>query len=117
MGKISKNIGDSGESLAKQYLLEANYGILEQNYHSKYGEIDIIAMDDDTLVCVEVKNYSKSNYISVYNSITKSKQRKIIKTTKKYLIDQSLDDIPVRFDVIFFEDGHFIEHIKGAFFV
>ncbi|OGI06354.1 MAG: YraN family protein [Candidatus Margulisbacteria bacterium GWF2_35_9] len=117
MTTISKNIGDSGELLASQYLTEKSYIIRETNYHSKYGEIDLIAQDADTLVFVEVKNYSKSNYISLYNAISKHKQQKIIRTAKKYLLDKQIADMPSRFDVVLFEEGHFIEHIEGAFFI
>ncbi len=50
-----KDRGDFGEKIADSYLRKENYKILERNFRSKHGEIDIIAQDKDTLVFVEVK--------------------------------------------------------------
>ena len=54
---FSKNLGKIGENEAKKYLLNKGYKILEQNYHARFGEIDLIALDEwqNEIVFVEVK--------------------------------------------------------------
>ena len=51
----TKEIGDFGESEACEYLKKQGYIIVEKNFHSRYGEIDIIALDEHCTVFVEVK--------------------------------------------------------------
>ncbi len=114
---LQKTKGNKGENSAVNYLHELGYKILQTNYHSRYGEIDIIAQDRDTLVFVEVKNFKSQSLVSPYQSITKGKQAKIIKTARYYLMANNLVDIPARFDVIFFEDSKLKEHLEGAFFI
>ena len=114
---IQKIKGNSGENQAMKYLRSLGYDVVCDQFHSKYGEIDIIAKDNDTTVFFEVKNYKKGSLANLYQSVSKSKQQKIIKTAKSYLAKYKLEDEPTRFDVVFFEDGSLIEHIKGAFFV
>jgi len=55
MKKFNLETGNLGEEIAKKYLREKNYQILEQNYETKYAEIDIIAEEKDEIVFVEVK--------------------------------------------------------------
>ena len=74
---MSLKIGLDAEEKVVQYLLLNGYKILKRNFHSKFGEIDIIAKKDDILSFIEVK-YSK-NYNPVYR-ITPVKMQKIIKT-------------------------------------
>ena len=62
MGRYNKNLGDFGESFAADFLLENGYAILERNYKTKAGEIDIIASIGNTLVFVEVKTRSSEKY-------------------------------------------------------
>ncbi|MBI2036579.1 YraN family protein [Candidatus Microgenomates bacterium] len=55
MNIYKQDIGKYGEDLAVQFLKKKGYRILERNFHKRYAEIDIVAIDDDTLVFVEVK--------------------------------------------------------------
>lgn len=74
---MSLKVGLDAEEKVAKYLLANGYKILKRNFHSKFGEIDIIAKKDDILSFIEVK-YSK-NYNPVYR-ITPAKMQKIIKT-------------------------------------
>jgi len=113
-----KEIGMRGEKKAKKYLISNQYKILETNFHSPYGEIDIIAEDSGTLVFIEVKTRS-SNLDSALNSISIPKRKKISKTASYYLSkNQDLDEMFTRFDVIIVLHNNSkisLKHIKEAF--
>ena len=113
-----KQIGSKGEELAREFLLTNNYQIIETNFHSPYGEIDIIAEDNGTLVFIEVKTRS-SDLDSALNSISISKRRKISKTASLFLsANRPLEDMFTRFDVIVIINSKThtsLKHIKEAF--
>ena len=113
-----KQIGSKGEKEAKEFLISNNYEILRTNFHSPYGEIDIIAQDDETLVFIEVKTRS-GDLDSALNSISISKRKKISKTASYFLSkNHSLEDMFTRFDVIIIlnkKTHTSLKHIKEAF--
>jgi putative endonuclease len=78
----TKERGDLAEEQAVKYLIKHQFNILEQNYFSKMGEIDIIAFKDQNYHFIEVK--SGNSFEPVYN-ITPGKLRKIIRTAERYL--------------------------------
>lgn len=121
MGKESKLIGDLGEERAITYLEQKGYLILERNYHSQQGEIDIIARDKDQLVFVEVKCYSFRSLSSPLYSVRKSKRESIIHAARTYLMNKNIRGINCRFDVLAFyraRDGQVVaDHLKDAFYV
>jgi len=86
--KISLKIGLEAETKAVEYLEDIGYSICERNFHSRFGEIDIIAKQDDTLHFFEVK-YSK-NYDAL-TRITPKKLQKIIKTIDYYMYKKKID--------------------------
>lgn len=106
-----RKVGDKGESKAVDYLLSIGYQILERNFYSRYGEIDIIAKDKNSIVFVEVKLRNNDKYGKGLESISKRKISSILKTAQFYL---KTDDIDCRFDVISI-DSDKIEHIINAF--
>lgn len=112
---INKQIGQQGENIAAKYLIDKGYKIIESNFHSRYGEIDIIAQDNDTICFVEVKNYSSNNLLNINYAISPSKRKKIISTAKFYIAKNKVDSMPCRFDAIFIT-GKKIEHLEGAFY-
>ena len=113
-----KQIGQYGEKQAKEFLISNNYRILETNFHSPYGEIDIIAEDLNTLVFIEVKTRS-TGLDTALNSISISKRKKISKTASYFLSkNPTFDDMFTRFDVIIIlmnRDQTSLKHIKEAF--
>jgi putative endonuclease len=121
MGKESKIIGNRGEEQARTYLEQKGYLILERNYHSQQGEIDIIARDKEMLVFVEVKSYSFRSLSSPLFSVRKSKRESIIHAARTYIMKNSIKGTNCRFDVLAFyraRDGRVVaDHIKDAFYV
>lgn len=100
--KISGSTSNKGayyEDVALNYLKEQGLKLKERNYRCKLGELDLLMQDNEFLVVVEVR-YRKSNfYGGAIESITKSKQKKIIAATQHYL-QQSKIKSPIRFDVV-----------------
>lgn len=111
----TRSEGLIGESIAKEYLENEGYGILETNYSAKSGEIDIIAFKKSTFVFVEVKRRTSSKYGLGLESVTPDKIRKIVKTAEIYLMSKGQYDSFCRFDVIEVDDVNVIDHIKNAF--
>lgn len=108
-------IGKGYEELAARYLKDNGYVIKELNFCCKYGEIDIIAKEGNTLVFVEVKYRSNAKYGMPFEAVNYSKQNKIIMTAEYYRIKHDISDsISCRFDVVSIL-GDYIEVIKDAF--
>jgi putative endonuclease len=113
-----KQFGLTGEALAETYLKQAGYRILERNYRTKLGEIDIIAKDHDTIVFIEVKTRRSENYGSPKWAVTPKKQRKISMVALLYLKSTRQSRARARFDVVSIgplEENTRIELIKNAF--
>lgn len=107
--------GKYGEQVAGDFLISKGYEIIQFNYHSRYGEIDIIVTDNKYIVFVEVKARSSSSIDVPSAFVTPSKQSKIIKTAIDYMTKYNKNLQP-RFDVIeVFISSKKIRHIKNAF--
>lgn len=93
-------LGDRGEREAERLLLRQGMIIVARGYEDKFGEIDLIAVDDDSIVFVEVKTRS-SDYAGLpAEAVDKQKQRHLTKTAHGYLKWNRLTDCRARFDVI-----------------
>ena len=113
-----REFGQAGESLAVRYLKKNGYKILEQNYRTKLGEIDIIAKDRDTIVFVEVKARRSGRFGNPKYAVTLKKQRKISMVALYYLKAVKQNDAKARFDVVAIDSGQdkpSIEIVKNAF--
>src|SRR5882762_11939271 len=82
--KISDPIAKKGEDIAVAYLEKKDYTILERNFRKKYGEIDIIAKKNNTLVFIEVKTRTSNQFGEPIESITPWKLKSLIKTAYLY---------------------------------
>ncbi len=91
--------GALGERYAAEYLQERGYTILETNFHTRFGEIDIIAQRGDILAFVEVKTRAATMLGSPEAAVTPTKQKKLITTALHYLQAHPADLQP-RFDVV-----------------
>ena len=96
----SVKIGREGEDLAIRHLIDKGYNIVERNYRSQQGEIDIIAKDKNILAFVEVKLYSISSINSPLGAVRRSKRESIIHAARTYLMKKCIRDINCRFDVL-----------------
>ena len=93
--------GQYTESLACQYLIDKGLKLLERNFHCRFGEIDLIMQQNNSLVFVEVRYRRSNNFGSGAESVTANKQSKLIKTASAYLQQHAkLGKYPARFDVI-----------------
>ena len=113
-----QKLGQTGESLAAWYLKKSGYKILEQNYRTPLGEIDIIAKEKKTIVFVEVKSRQSFRYGNPKWAVTPQKQRKISMVALQYLKSTRLMDARARFDVVAItsnRDEPQIEIVKNAF--
>jgi putative endonuclease len=95
-----KRFGREGESAAVSCLREQGYVILETNFKTKVGEIDIIAREENTIVFVEVRSRSSSKFGNPKESITGGKQKKITKTALIWLKKNKKTGMKARFDVV-----------------
>lgn len=100
MKNLNKEIGNYCEDLAKEYLKQNNYKILDCNFRTFLGEIDIICIKNNLLIIIEVKGRYNYDYGFPNESINFSKQKSIINVTQLYISYKKLFDINVRFDVI-----------------
>ena len=120
MPSKSRLKGNIGEDFAAKYLEKDGYKILERNYATKMGEIDIIAQKERYIVFVEVKSRAEDCLYPPCEAVTFSKQRKICKTAMLYKLRKGFEGQP-RFDVFeIIYDKMTLEikkysHIKNAF--
>lgn len=113
-------IGHQGEAIALKQLKKTGYKIVEKNYRSKLGEIDIIAKDQDTLSFIEVKTRQSTRYGHPKGAITPKKQRKLSMVALGYLKETNQSYHKARFDVVSIlltADGKkpLVEIVKNAF--
>ena len=100
-----QELGKDGEDLACAELEARGYAILERRYRTRYGEIDVVARDGDALVFVEVRRRSAGDYGFAAESVTRDKQRRIVRMALDYLARAELvDNCPVRLDVVAIDD-------------
>ena len=106
--------GGAAEEQAAHFLERRGLTILQRNYRTRFGEIDLITMDGEVMVFVEVRMRSSRGYGGAVESITVAKQRKIAAAASRFL--QQLRRPPrCRFDVVLLQDGGDPEWIKAAF--
>jgi putative endonuclease len=106
--------GAQAEQLAAQFLQRQGLTLLQTNYHCRFGEIDLILRDRETLVFAEVRQRRSSNFGGSAASIDAHKQQKIILTAQHYLSSQPRVP-PCRFDAVLLDGDGNIEWVKNAF--
>ena len=119
----NSGIGKTGEQIAADYLKNSGYVIFDMNYSCRFGEIDIIAADNQFVIFAEVKTRNHNSYAKGREYVTAGKQKKIVTTAMFWLQGHKNIDLQPRFDVVEIQysqnDGSFnvegIEHIPDAF--
>ena len=117
-GQARRVLGQRGEREAEKFLIAQRYSILVRNYRSALGEIDLIALDRQTVVFIEVRTHTGGTFGDPLSSVNIRKQRQIVKTALVYLAQNRLHDRDVRFDVIGIQGeagAARLTHVKGAF--
>ncbi|MBM4086823.1 MAG: YraN family protein [Planctomycetes bacterium] len=92
--------GGLGEKLAAKFLKKSGYTILQRNYDSGVGEIDLVAADGETLCFVEVKTRRSDDFGLPEESVTQTKQRQLAKAAQRYLAQKKVENVDCRFDVV-----------------
>jgi putative endonuclease len=110
-------LGAGAEARAARHLRAAGLDLLHQNYRCRMGELDIVALDKALLVVAEVRLRSSSRYGGAAASITRAKQRRIVRATRHLLARYpAMQRLPIRFDALLVPPGDGpIEWIRGAF--
>ena len=112
------NFGHHCEFMARTYLEQQGYLILETNWRSGHKEIDIIAKEGEMLVIVEVKARKNEDFMFAENAVDEKKIRNLILATHNYILQKGLD-CDTRFDIITLvldNNGEYkLNHIKDAF--
>jgi putative endonuclease len=113
-----KSTGDYGETLARNYLKKNGYNIIESNFRTRFGELDIIARKKECLVFVEVRTKQSHNYGEPEESMTATKCRHLTAAAYQYLRSHNnlpenwrIDFIGISFDV---KGDPVINHIESA---
>lgn len=113
-----KATGNKGEELAVKFLRQKGYLIVERNFKTKFGEIDIIAKDNNTIVFVEVKTRTNDYFGYPFEAVDERKRVKL-KNLALIFMKKYNKEFPIRFDIVsilFMSNGDKkIEHIEDAF--
>ena len=123
---VNKIIGKAGEDIAANYLAKNGYDVLNRNFSSRIGEIDIVACKDNTICFIEVKSRRSLKCGFPAESVTHSKQQHIRRTAEYFIMKEGykipyFNNMAFRFDVcniIFDTEGvsmESMEYIENAF--
>ncbi len=116
--KTRKATGNHAEGVAARYLRSRGVDILEQNVFSRGGEIDLVGLDNGTLVFFEVRYRGSGSLVGAAESITPIKQKRLIRAASFYLHKHGQWNTPSRIDVVAIAPGesrkYRIQWIKNA---
>lgn len=110
--------GQAAESLAADYLQRQGLAVLERNYRSLHGEIDLVCREGDTLVFVEVRYRSRSDYGTPAETVGAHKQARLRATAEHYLLTHRGSKSNGRFDIVAVSGNladAMLEWLKNAF--
>jgi putative endonuclease len=114
---FKKALGKEGEDRAAKFLAGRGYKILERNYRTPSGEIDLIALHQGEVVFVEVKTRTSDAYGAPELAVNPKKQQRMIKAALGYIKCKKLHQMPCRFDVVAISAAarQEVELIRNAF--
>jgi len=95
-----KDFGNWGEKVALDFLTAQGYRFVAANYRCHYGEIDLICTDGPVWCFIEVKTRRNQSFGPGYYGVTPVKLKHLLNTAKLYLVNQHLDDVPARLDIV-----------------
>lgn len=110
-------IGKEGEEIATEFLENKGYKILDRNFLTRHGEIDIVAKDNEEYVFIEVKTRRNNEYGQPIDAIDKDKIKHLKSAISYYLYINKLENKFIRIDVIevkYIKNKIYINHIKQA---
>lgn len=119
MSKINdKLLGKEGENFGALFLESRGHTLLARNWRGRYGELDLVSLDGDTLVFTEVKTRRGQKFGAPQNAVTAAKQKKLCLAALEFIAAEGYEDYNVRFDVLALirsQDGFQPEWFTGAF--
>jgi putative endonuclease len=92
--------GRRGERIACRYLLRQGFDILARHYCTRSGELDIVALEQDTLTFIEVKTRSSSEFGEPWEFVDWQKQQILRRTSEEFIADYDLGQYAYRFDIV-----------------
>ncbi|MFA6527085.1 MAG: YraN family protein [Candidatus Babeliales bacterium] len=113
----TSSLGRKGEEAVATWLKQHGYTILECNYRTRCGEVDIIASNHEIMAFVEVKTRT-TEYFPTHLVVNKRKQNKVIKAALHYMVKHRISDKVIRFDIASVtpvEGGFAVDYIPNAF--
>jgi putative endonuclease len=117
-----KRLGDAGEQIAAEHLIRRGFQILERNYRTRWGELDLVAFDGTTIAFVEVKSRIEAAGRTPFESVHSRKRARVRRMASSWLGDRPARPFAevLRFDAIavtFERSGRLVglEHLEGAF--
>ncbi|MDE7329748.1 MAG: YraN family protein [Clostridia bacterium] len=113
-GKHNKDLGKKGEAKARRYLFFKGWKILESNYRTPFGEIDIIARKGDVIAFIEVKTRLSDVFGLPSEAVDGMRKQRYIMGANYFLMNKNVD-LTVRFDIIEVFRGQ-LNHIENAFY-
>lgn len=117
-GLLARRRGALGEDSAVRYLESLGYAILDRNFTTRFGEVDIVARDGRTTVFVEVKRREAKGHGRAVEFVSPAKTRRVVQAARIYAARHGLSESPLRFDVIAIDvigGNEQLLHHKGAF--
>ncbi len=96
----NRNVGQSGEKIAANYLQKKGYKILHKNFHTHWGEIDIIAEKNNKLCFIEVKTRINTSYGQPYEAVTDRKVQHLMRPINYFLLQKKYKDYKLSLDVV-----------------
>jgi len=113
------SVGARGEQAAALYLERVGMTVIDRNWRTARGELDIVALDGDQLVVVEVKARTSGDTGTPEEAVAPRKQQRIARMAEAYVVANGLGGCSVRFDVIAIrvlgENRALLRHHRGAF--
>ncbi len=106
--------GAQYEDQALQFLLDQGLTLIARNYRCKCGELDLLMEEKGVLIIVEVRYRKNNRYGSALESVTTTKQSRIVAATKNYIVAHKIDQ-PIRFDVVAITGDTHPDWVKNAF--
>lgn len=112
MPSIKRKFGDWGERAAEFYLKNKGYEIIEKNFNTRYGEIDLICKKGDRFIFVEVKTRRNRHFGTPEESVTRKKQKHLIAAAQIYVSSKNMSGAEWQIDVLAVEGEPMAEKIN-----
>lgn len=98
--KNNHSLGRDGEDFGANFLKKKGHKILARNWRGKYGELDLVSLEDQTLVFTEIKTRASQSFGTPQSAVTTAKQRKLCRAALEFMATGEYANYGVRFDVL-----------------